>query len=196
MNKIPKDKRNKLILVAVGAAGVIAALWFFVISAQLASLKDVSKKISDSADNKRKMKRAVDNRTQIEADLKSDTKVIGDLENDMASGDRFAWMVRKIKEFTGSRLVQIPEFSEITKDNKEVECTLIPKFPYRQVSVGIGGSGYYNDFGRFVADFENTYPYMRIVNLQVYPNTPLSPLDREKIAFRMEIVTLTKPGGS
>ena len=66
----------------------------------------------------------------------------------------------------------------------------------------VRGTAYYHDFGRFVADFENTYPYMRIQNIDLEPagasaSTSTGPAgnaeDGERLAFKMEVITLVNP---
>ena len=56
----------------------------------------------------------------------------------------------------------------------------------------------YHEFGRFVADFENAFPYMRIQNIELDPaaaSNASAQSDQEKLAFKMEIVTLVNPSG-
>jgi len=58
------------------------------------------------------------------------------------------------------------------------------------------GTAYYHDFGRFVADFENAFPYMRIQNIELDPASAsaASPQQEpEKLSFRLEIVALVNP---
>ncbi len=192
--KIPKEKRNSLILVGIAAVAVVALLYFFLIGVQSAKIKEISAKIESAQHRKEKIESAVKNAAQIEADLKKESKVLAGLENDMApaSGDTFLWQINMMKHFKGERAVEIPELGS----GNAADCNLLPKFPYRQVTLTVGGSAFYHDFGRFLADFENTYPHMRVLNLQVFPKPALSPADKEKIGFKMEIVTLTKPNPS
>jgi hypothetical protein len=192
MSALPKDKRNNLILVGIATLGAMAVLWFFLIESQFTRLKLAAEEIEGSRHRQEKIQKAVENAAQIEADLKTESKVLADYEAQMASGDLYLWQINMIKNFKGNRSVDIPEFAR----SQPTDCTLLPKFPYRQVSLTVSGSAFYNDFGKFIADFENTYPYMRVVNLQVFPNPTQVPENKEKVGFKMEIVTLTKPGTS
>lgn len=190
--KIQKEKRNSLILVGVATIGGVALLYFFLIGVQSAKIKEISDKIESAHHQKEKIESAVKNAAQIESDLKKEFKVLAGLENNMAGGDLFLWQINMMKYFKGDRPVDIPELSA----GSPADCNLLPKFPYRQVTLTVGGSAFYRDFGRFLADFENTYPYMRVLNLQVFPKPAQSPADKEKIGFKMEIVTLIKPNPS
>ena len=190
--KIQKEKRNSLILVGIATIGVVALLWFFLIGVQSEKIKEKSAQIESAQHKKEKIESAVKNAAQIQADLNRGSNVLVQIEHDMAGGDLFLWQINMMKNFKGDRPVDIPELSA----GSPSDCNLLPKFPYRQVTLTVGGSAFYQDLGRFLADFENTYPHMRVLNLQVFPKPTQSPADREKIGFKMEIVTLTKPNPS
>jgi hypothetical protein len=80
--------------------------------------------------------------------------------------------------------VELPEIGQPNEGSME----LLPNFPYQQLRFNIGGTGYYHDIGKFIADFENRYPHMRVVNLDMAPVGS----DSEKLAFRADIVALVK----
>ena len=49
-----------------------------------------------------------------------------------------------------------------------------PSFPFKQVKFTITGTAYYHDLGKFIANFENTFPHIRVVNLQIQPDPSAS----------------------
>ncbi|WP_310582835.1 hypothetical protein [Deinococcus sp.] len=56
------------------------------------------------------------------------------------------------------------------------------------------GSAHYQDFGRFLADFENNFPCIRVQNIELDPVGAIAGSDhREKLNFKMELVTLVRP---
>ena len=65
---------------------------------------------------------------------------------------------------------------------------LIPNFPYKQVRVSLNGTAYYQDLGKFVADFENNFPHIRLVNLMIEPVG-----QTEQLNFHVDMVALVKP---
>jgi hypothetical protein len=75
------------------------------------------------------------------------------------------------------------------------DVDLLPKFPYKQLKVSVTGTAYYHDLGKFIADFENTFPHIRITNLTVDTGGATAE-GGEKLAFRMEVVALVKPMGT
>jgi len=74
---------------------------------------------------------------------------------------------------------------------------MIPDFPYRAANYLFGGSAYSHDLGRYLADWENQFPYMRILNLEITPDDPgpfaATTDDRERLNFTFEVSVLVKP---
>jgi hypothetical protein len=105
-------------------------------------------------------------------------------EGDIASGDIYAWTYDLISRFKKSYKVEIPSIGQPTMSDVD----LLPLFPYKQLRVTITGTAYYHDFGKFIADFENTFPHIRVVNLVLDP----AGTDSEKLAFRMDVIALVK----
>ena len=76
------------------------------------------------------------------------------------------------------------------------DVQMFPKFPYRAALYNIRGTAYYHDLGRFLADFENRFPFIRVQNLELEPASSSSATatdDTEKLAFKFELVALVSP---
>ena len=108
----------------------------------------------------------------------------------MATGDLYSWMFTTLRRFQKGYKVEIPQISPVTSG----DVTLLPRFPYQQATVSVGGSAHFHEIGRFIADFENAFPYMRISNLTLDLNSSPTAGDYEKLAFKMDIVSLIRPG--
>lgn len=189
MNKLSKDKRNQLILVAMVTVGIIAGLWFVVIAGQKQTITQISQKIQDTQQQIDRIQTVVTGAAQVEAGLKIATERLYIIENGMPSGDLFSWIVRTIKTFNSPGYkVEMPQFG-IPVVNP---VSMLPNFPYNQSAVAVSGNSYYSEFGKFLSDFENRFPYMRVQNLSLEPGGGTTPDEREKLSFHMEIVTLVK----
>ena len=71
---------------------------------------------------------------------------------------------------------------------------LLPPFTYKQLKLSVGGTAYYHDLGKFIADFENAYPHAQIINLILEPAGSAND-SSEKLSFRMDIIVLANPTG-
>ncbi len=189
MNKLSKDKRNQLILIGLGTAGAVAGLWFLLISAQMESIKATTVKISETNKEIQKRKAAKKEAPTVQAELLECEARLCQTENTMPSGPPYAWVNSMLHKFNvpGYKVdMQVPGSPQFG------EMTMIPDFPYHQLEVAVSGSAFYYDFGKFIADFENRFPSMRIHNLTLDPATAE---EREKLSFHMDIIILTKNDG-
>ena len=191
LKQLPKEKRNELILTALVTVGVLVGLGFGLIRWQYETLTQIGRKTEDAGHRLEKMKRMIASSGEIEADLAEASKALSGIEEGMAS-DSYSWVYETVRRFQVGYKVDLPQFSTA----EEGEVTLLPKFPYRQVTISVGGTGYYHDIGKFVADFENQFPYIRLVNLNLDPASTLSNEEREKLEFKFQIVTLLRPKSS
>lgn len=189
MNGMSKSKRRQIILVGLATLGVLAGLWFGLINLQRQSLAALAESIDAAQAKLDTARKTLRGAQQLETELAAATAQLEELEEEMASGDHYAWLINRIRAFRQVHRVDIPQFSTIV----EADTSLLPKFPYRQVTLTISGTAFFHDVGKFVADFENEFPHARIQNLEMEPAPPLAGADKEKLTFRMDIVMLVKP---
>jgi len=169
---------------------VLAAIWFLLIRSQQESLQSLraakAKKETDSGSMRDKVKSA----NAVKAQLEQVEAKLAEKEQDMVSGDFYASLVNTVTKFKTRYNLDIPQFSPAAS---VTDCDLLPKFPYKQVRIVISGTGYYEEIGKFIADFENEYATSRLVNLELIPSS--GPADaKEKLTFRLEIVSLVASG--
>jgi Tfp pilus assembly protein PilO len=192
MKKLSKQKRQQLILTGLLTVLALAGLWFGVIRAQQRNLQTMAKKTEAAKEKLRVVKTSIANADQTEQQLGEARKQLDKQEELMASGDLYAWAITTIRTFKLGYKVEIPQFSQIDGP-KPVE--LLPDFPYKEVTLTIGGNAAFHELGRFVADFENQFPHMRLLNLSLEPATS-DKGEAERLSFKMEIAALVKPGAS
>ena len=190
MNKLPKEKRNRLLLVAGLTGVVMAVLWTSLITPLKQTLRELGSRNAAVAHKLDQVNFAVKNTDRIAAELAEASAALGKVEAGMACGDLYSWAITTVRDFKPSYRVDIPQFSQI--DGPRV-MTLLPQFPYKQASLTVAGTAFFHDFGQFLADFENHFPYLRVVNLSLEPVPSLVVADQDKLAFKMDIVFLVKP---
>jgi hypothetical protein len=191
--KLTNDKRNKILVVAMVTVAAIGGLWFEMIGSLQGRLAETTKKTDATRQQILDMERVVHDAESVKTNLLAVTQKMDEVENGMASGDLYAWIISAIKRFNvPAYKVEIPQFGSPV----EGQVTMLPNFPYRQATIAVGGVAYYYDFGKFLADLENHFPYLRVQNLVLEPSGSANPEDKEKLSFRMEIVMLVKPNAS
>jgi Tfp pilus assembly protein PilO len=188
--KLPQEKKNQFVLVIIVTIGVLSALGFGLIQLQYRNLSSLATKRATAEQKLKSMQEAVKHTDQLEAELVAAHKTLEGLEEDLASGDLYAWLYSTIRNFKLAYKLDLPQFGSVSPP---VEMNLLPNFPYKQASLTVAGTSHFHDFGKFLADFENQFPHMRVVNLRLdaIPGSP-GAQDAENISFTMEIVTLVK----
>jgi hypothetical protein len=190
MTIFPKDKekRTQFIFVIFCTLVVLGLIGFLLIRPQYQTLSKIHETASDERDKLQKIKDTLKQAGDTTLQLSNVTSNLSRGEEDMASGDSYAWTYDTIRKFKASYRVDIPTIGQPSLGDVDI----LAQFPYKQIRVNINGIAYYHDLGRFIADFENTFPHIRIVNLDIEPVGTGDP-GNEKLSFRMDIVALVKP---
>jgi hypothetical protein len=191
MKKLSREKRNQLIAVVAATVAVLGSIYYFLILPQYNSLAKIAR-AKKTADSKLvNIKSTITNADAVASSLSETASTVTHSEEDMASGDLYSWTYDTLRRFKQPYRVEIPDVGHpVTGD-----MDLLPSFPYKQIRFGINGTAYYHDLGRFIADFENTFPHARLVHLVVEP-MPGADSANEKLSFRMEVIALVKANPS
>jgi len=186
--KLTRQKQQQLVLVGMLTLMVCGGVWFGLIRYQDRRLADTATKVEQARSKQSDTRKLINQRERIAADLGASAQKLAAIEDTFAEGDLYSWFIIKLREFQLSHGVETPQI------NREVvgDMNLLPEFPYRQATYSVRGTGYYEELGRFISDFENRFPYFRLLNLEVDADGGASP-DGEKITFRVDVSTLIKP---
>jgi hypothetical protein len=188
--KLSKEKRNQLVLVVIGTLAVLGGLGFGLIKLQYENLAAYAQRQEAAEGKLREMENAVKRKELVESVFAQASASLAEQEGTMASGDLYSWMYGTVRKFQkGYPKVEIPQLSPVSAP---APVNLLPNFPYKQATMQIGGTAYFHDLGQFVADFENQFPLIRVVNLTVELNNSPAPNEREKLAFKLDLLTLVK----
>jgi len=197
MNKLSKTKRDHLILVGIATAGVISALWFFVIGNQKEKLVEIENQTQLLLGRIGVAEKTLTDADKIENQLEASKQELAQREETLTPArDAYAWMLKTITRFSApgqlpagvglNVQIKTPEFGEMV---------MIPKFFYKAATFHITGVGFYQEYGKFIADFENAFPYFRIQNLEIVPGTAPG-TEAQKLSFNFDIITLVRPANS
>ena len=194
MKNLPKEKRDRILLIAIATLVILAGVYYLLITAQSETLANARKKKVEEDLRVSNAQRLSTTVAQLQKTLEASSTRLKAIEANMASGDMYSWIILTMNSFkeNGDYKLDIPQFSR----EVQTEVGMLAKFPYRAAVFHLRGTAYYHDFGRFIADFENAFPYIRIQNIELDPVASANANnveEPEKLAFRMEIVTLVNP---
>ncbi|HEY0456552.1 MAG TPA: type 4a pilus biogenesis protein PilO [Verrucomicrobiae bacterium] len=206
MKNLPKEKRDHLILIVLGTVACVVGIWYTLLAAQRKGMNKLAQQITEQrtkVDHAEQMVKSTIDLQQKQEVLQAKVSTI---EKGMASGDMYSWIIQTINKFSAGRKVEIPQFSrEVTAD-----VGILPRFPYKSAVFTVRGTAFFHDFGKFIADFENTFPFVRVQNIEIEQNSGASSSGAaslgtssagaqehpEKLTFKMEIVTLINPNSN
>jgi Tfp pilus assembly protein PilO len=192
-SKLPKEKRNHLVLVALAALIAVLGLYFGLIQGQNESLARLAQKKLEVQASQRRVLDAVRRASEIDAELASARETLSDAEADVASGDLYSWVINTLRQFKSNYKVNISQLSPISGTS---DVSLLSNCPYKQATVSLSGTAHFHDFGRFVADLENQFPHMRVLNLSLELNQSPAADDQETVSFKLDLATLVKTNPS
>jgi Tfp pilus assembly protein PilO len=192
MNKLSKEKQTQLALVAILTLGVIAGVWFFVITGQSAKLKkygEAAAKVQKEIDEARKLAKRKD---EIEAKLQEKTAVLTAIEEQMLPPGNE--IVRFYEIFNNMVMPGSVRFKGILGDaDTKSPIKVFNKFPYAAAYFEtVNFEGYYHDFGKLLAYLEENYPYMQFQVRSMQPLLPERPETHEYLSIQVRVVALVR----
>ncbi len=174
-------------MVMLATLAVMAGIYFLLIGPQKSENAKLLQQIQDRQSDAAKYKQIINEAMSASNQLAAVTLQLDGKEKDVATGDVYAWIYDTIHRFKENYHLNIPTIGQPTISDVD----LLPNFPYKQVRLSIFGTGYYHNIGKFVSDFENTFPHMRLVNLAIAATDSAD--DSEVLSFHVEVVALVKP---
>jgi Tfp pilus assembly protein PilO len=189
LRKLPKEKRNRLVLVALATLITVAGLYFGLICRQKESLAHLTQNKADAAKKLQVVNDVARRADRIRVELDDAKATLAAAEGDVASGDLYAWVVNWLRQFKAPYKIDIPQFSQL---GAPMDVNLLPNFPYKQITLTVAGTAQFHDLGQFLADLENQFPHVRLVNLSLDASAPSTSVQPETLSFKMDIVTLAK----
>jgi hypothetical protein len=193
LRKLSKEKRNYLILVVLGTLVAVSGLYYSMIRRQHDNLVLLAREKSGAVSKLKVVLGAIHQADRIKAELEDAKVMLAASESDVASGDLYAWVINSLRQFKAPYKVEIPQFSQLGPVS---DVNLLAHFPYKQATLTVAGTAHFHDLGRFIADFENKFPHVRLLNLSLDANAPSENAEPETLSFKMDIVMLVKANPS
>jgi Tfp pilus assembly protein PilO len=184
---VSKEKRDRIILTALGVLFVVAGMWSMLIRPVQSRISERRTQLQKAEDDLTKARRLAEQALKIEEELETSLQKLRNIESQMASGDLYSWIIRTMNPIQAGFTLDIPTYSPPGVGVAEV----FPEFPYEAARFAFHGTGTYHEIGKFVADMENRFPFARIANMELVSNGKADP--SERLTFKFEFVTLIKP---
>jgi len=193
MARLTKEKRDQLILTGLMSVMIIVAVWMLLIGPTRKSLVMLSGEVQSSGDQLSDAERVVARAGQIDLEMKATARFLAEMETDMVEGDPNLWIRSTMNDFFSSsaQTLERPSIGPPT----ERAIGVLPDFPYQGLMFQLAGSAYYHEIGKFIADFENRYPYFRVQNLDFRPDLSAGRFgpSTELLSYTFEIIVPVKP---
>ncbi|MEQ2009069.1 MAG: hypothetical protein ABMA26_19995, partial [Limisphaerales bacterium] len=158
------EKKQHLIAVGMGTAMALAALWFLLISPAQEALKKLGTQITEAEKKYTDADRLVKRTQAVHDDYDRLNDHLSAIEAGMAASGELVQWIRSVElkfRTQAPYKVEIPNLPF----RGQGEMTMIPEFPYKAATYSFSGTAYYHDLGKYLADWENQFPYMRVLSL-------------------------------
>lgn len=163
--RMTKEKRDQLLLVGLVAAVLAGGLWYVWISPTSRKIDRARVQVQKARQDFEKADGIVKQMDPLQAELDETQKALGGIESGMVSlVDPLTWAYG-VRDSLRSRNSEV-EVSSVTRPT-EGPPEMLGNFPYNEGTFTMTGKAKYEDLGKFLADFENLYPYFRVRNLQL-----------------------------
>lgn len=195
IKQLSTEKKQHLVAVGFGTVVVLAVIFFVLIRPAQTSRAKLQASIVEAEKKKAEADKLVKSADLEEEKLTRREEQLAMVEATVVTGDPNLWIRRTYEKFRTQApyKVEIPNFPPPALG----DMTMIPDFPYKAATYRVGGTAYYHDFGKFLAEFENYFPYLRVMNLDLGPEEGGAAAgpgeEREKLVFSFEVAALVKP---
>lgn len=196
MAALSKDKRNQMILVIIASIALIWGVWYGVIGTRKSQLSQNRSKRDKAKDRVEQAERRLKEADKIEAEMHDAVRRLKAMEEGMApASDPYSWSYIFLDKAKAGHKVEV---TLVTRPQTN-EVGVLPAFPYPAATFSVSGFADYPAFGKFLADFENNFPYFRAQNLTLQLGSEAGPdmsgrrAGTDTLAFKIDVVALIRP---
>jgi hypothetical protein len=191
MSRRTRASRQRVVQAVALSLSVLGVIYGLLVHPQQAELRESRREMADLALEADRARGATLMAEMARMDMNAASNKLALIESSMASGDVYLWTVKAFEKY--QRMHDI-RFNAI--DRPEIVKTgSLPAVPYQTARVVVSGHATYHQFGRFLADFENAYPFARLEDLEL--TAPLfnrtHDEESERLQFILRVALLIKP---
>ena len=191
--KVSKEKRDQLITAGIVTAVLIFAVWYLMINSSKAKLADNAKKMEELQKKISAAKDLAANGPRYQLELEEVQKKVATAEASMLPvGNELVSMFETIKEAVKVSKVDLRDSPSDPDLRSPIQ--LLPEFPYQAATFDqVVFYGHYHEFGKFLADLENAYPYIQFQLRSVGRPDIEEPEHKEYLKFTIRLIALVRP---
>jgi hypothetical protein len=168
VTRATNSQRRQILAIWITTPVLMGILYYFGIMAEKASLDGFHRKTDYARVIVAKFEAGALETKEIATQLANRRRLLARREAILAPGwDSYSWALKTVHSFSSAHEgVSLVSYSQPSIS----DTGMLPKFPYRWATFHIEGTGYYDKFGSFFADLENTFQYFRVQNVVMVPN--------------------------
>ena len=188
MNNWSPERRRKFTALVLGTLVVLVVLWQGGIVTLQGWLRQKRTEV-DSIQTRLKLAEAARSlRPQYEAEMEAGFRRIRAMEGKMAQGDLFRWVINHTLDLQDLHRVTLTSW----QPQRVAELDVPPAVPYKAATYSINGNAHYHSLGTFLADFENSSPFIRLRGLSLQAAAPgfTGATEPERLAFQIDFSIL------
>ncbi len=190
MNNWSPERRRKFAVVVLGAVVVLVVLWQGGIvtlenwlQQRLGAVEAVQRQLQ-AAETAHKLK------PRQVVELEEGQRRIRGLEDQMARGhDLLRWVLEHSLPLQEPHDVTVSSWGGLPKIG---DLDVPPAVPYKAASYSLSGNAHFQDFGGFLADLENSSPFIRVRGLTLQTAAPglTGATEPERLTFQIDFSVL------
>lgn len=188
MNSWSPERRRKFTVLVLGTLVVLVVLWQGGIVTLQGWLRQKRTEVDSIQTGLKAAEAARSRRPQHEAEMEANLRRIRALEGKMAQGDLYRWVISHVLDLQDLHNVTVTSF----QPPRIAELDVPPPVPYKSATYSLNGNAHYHSLGAFLANFENSSPFIRLRSLSLQAAAPgfTGATEPERLAFQIDFSIL------
>jgi hypothetical protein len=189
MSRSPKEQRERIILAVLMSLAACAGIWYGLLEPERAGLRARARLLADTQGKLSTVRRELRLTESFKAHLDAAQRQIGSMEGKMPTGDVYRWAIRSMTSLQTNNV----EIANL-EPPRLGDSSILPKVSYKTALFSVNGAAHYHDFGKFLANLENSFPHMRLQRLELEPMQfgEATTASQEQLNFKIEVLALIK----
>jgi hypothetical protein len=184
MNKWPPGTRNRIVFVLLVGTGLMLLVWFGAVSPLQAKLRVRTAKAELARMQLDLAQASLEKAPYYRALAEEKRQEIEGMESMMAASGLYRWNYGTLVPYEKTYDLVFQAWESPALGDVDVP----PEVPYRMATFGVTGLAHFHAFGRFLAAFENSSPFIKVKHVTLQAVTPgfRDSADSEQLSFRLE----------